>query len=505
MSSRSKGKSTKRGRAGKSQHASKPHKKAALQPQAYAHSAPTEGPQDDEMWSWYDPNAPLISMAMMVKNEEEFLEDALLSVRGIADELIVVDTGSSDRTVEIARELGAEVFHYQWRDDFSDARNETIRRSKGQWVLILDADERVKIKPEHISVLRNSLQRFLRDGPYVGISLQVVNVYLDGRVMNSLPSLRLFPRCEEISYRNRVHNQINLMNPEAEMTLKVCDFMTIEHLGYDPVVYEARKKSARSLPLIQKMCEDEPDNMVYRFYEGREFVILKQPEKAVSSLETAVLGILEGKHGYFVETMKTLLTAYEQVGAESERIILFTEMGIEKSPDQPDFYLFKGFAEFNIKRFDAAIGSLKEALKRWDNFVLTDVSQSNPIIEQRRWLAEYTLADMLWTAERYDEAYPHYLKAMETMPEQANQWRLSLNNTAALAIEYEDIDNLNKIFMKIMMRSDAQLDMFFFRVNQLKSHERVTEARDLLKWGTSKSSRIRRDPQFAPLETELLS
>ena len=78
------------------------------------------------------------------------------------------------------------------------------------------------------------------------------------------------------------------------MMLKMCDFVTINHLGYDPVVYEQRKKSDRSLPLIQKMLEDEPDNMVYKFYEGREYIIKKEPKLAVQSLEAAVLGIFRG-------------------------------------------------------------------------------------------------------------------------------------------------------------------------------------------------------------------
>ena len=176
------------------------------------------------------------------QNEEEFLEEALISCKDLVDELIVVDTGSSDRTVEIAEAHGAKVFHYAWRDDFSDARNETIRRSNGQWVLILDADERLVIPREKIEVFRRALKRFNPAGPYIGISVDVVNIRLDGSVMNSLPSLRFFPRCEEISYTNRVHNQMKLMDPEVEMSLKLCDFITINHLGYDPVVYEKRKK-----------------------------------------------------------------------------------------------------------------------------------------------------------------------------------------------------------------------------------------------------------------------
>ena len=443
-------------------------------------------------------------MAMMVKNEEEFLADALISAKDLVDELVVVDTGSSDRTVEIAQEHGAKVYHYMWRDDFSDARNETIRRCTGQWVLILDADERLKISPQKIQEFRQGLRQYVKEGPYIGVSVSVINTRLDGTVMNSLPSLRFFPRCEEISYQNRVHNQISLAEPDTEMMLKVCDFVSIQHLGYDPVVYENRKKSARSLPLIQKMLVDDPDNMVYHFYEGREYVILKEPAKAVTSLETAVLGIIEGKHGYFAETMKTLFTAYEQVNADPERIITFADMAIEKSPEQPDFYLFKGFAQRNRGDKLAAVDSLYEALRRWKGFVITEVSQSNPIIEQRQWLVHHTLAEMLWEQERFHEAYTQYLAVIKTgLPQENTHWPKLLNNAVALAIEFKDDEGHASLLQLLLSRPDTQLDMYFFRLEQLISQGRAREAQALLEWGLKTSSRVKKAPEYPKVQSAL--
>jgi tetratricopeptide (TPR) repeat protein len=442
-------------------------------------------------------------MAMMVKNEEEFLADALESVKDLVDELVVIDTGSSDRTIEIAKEHGAKVYHYLWRDDFSDARNETIRRCTGQWVLILDADERIQMPKKHIENFRQGLHNYLNEGPYIGISVNVINIRLDGSVMNSLPSLRFFPRCEEISYRNRVHNQIHLAD-DVEMELKVCSFIDVQHLGYDPIVYEKRKKSARSLPLIQKQLIDEPDNMVYKFYEGREYVILKEPSKAVVSLEAAVLGILEGKHGYFAETMKTLLTAYEQVDADPERIIIFTDMAIEKSPDQPDFYLFKGFAQRNIGLKTKAIDTLYEAINRWENFVLTEVSQSNPIIEQRLWLVHHTLANLLWEAERFPEAYTHYIATTEHgLPDNHSCWSSLLNNLIALAIEFEDNPQIDRFLKLLLTRPDTHLDMYFFRLEHLIAHNHRDEALTLLDWGLKTTSRIKKSSGFKDILNKL--
>ncbi|MBW2130791.1 MAG: glycosyltransferase family 2 protein, partial [Deltaproteobacteria bacterium] len=86
-------------------------------------------------------SSPLVSLCMIVKNEETTLPRCLESVRGAVDEMIIVDTGSTDSTREIARRYGAEVFSTQWKNDFSFHRNQSIARAKGRWILQLDADE----------------------------------------------------------------------------------------------------------------------------------------------------------------------------------------------------------------------------------------------------------------------------------------------------------------------------------------------------------------------------
>jgi cellulose synthase/poly-beta-1,6-N-acetylglucosamine synthase-like glycosyltransferase len=84
---------------------------------------------------------PRLSVCMIVKNEQRFLGQCLASVKDIADELIVIDTGSTDRTIEIAREHGAQVGHFEWCNDFAAARNASIAPATGDWILFLDGDE----------------------------------------------------------------------------------------------------------------------------------------------------------------------------------------------------------------------------------------------------------------------------------------------------------------------------------------------------------------------------
>jgi glycosyltransferase involved in cell wall biosynthesis len=87
-----------------------------------------------------------ISLCMIVKNEEDWFAGAVESVRSIVDEVIIVDTGSTDATVARAEALGAVVLKYQWNDSFADARNASLKAASHAWILVLDADERIAVK-----------------------------------------------------------------------------------------------------------------------------------------------------------------------------------------------------------------------------------------------------------------------------------------------------------------------------------------------------------------------
>src|SRR5471030_2615411 len=85
-----------------------------------------------------------VSLCMIVKDEEEYLPRCLYSINDIVDEIIIVDTGSSDKTVEIAKSYGAKVYYFKWNSNFSEARNESLKYATKDWILILDADDELR-------------------------------------------------------------------------------------------------------------------------------------------------------------------------------------------------------------------------------------------------------------------------------------------------------------------------------------------------------------------------
>ena len=147
-----------------------------------------------------------ISQAMIVKNEEKNIVQALSWGKGVVSEQIVVDTGSTDRTVEIAKSMGAKVYFFPWEDDFSKARNFAISKCKYPWIAMLDADEYF---PEEDAKKIKYYIGLIDDNPKVhGILTAIANLGENGQVESVDNTIRLFRNRKDIFYRRAIHEQI---------------------------------------------------------------------------------------------------------------------------------------------------------------------------------------------------------------------------------------------------------------------------------------------------------
>jgi len=188
----------------------------------------------------------LLSLAMIVKNEEATLAHCLESVKPLVDEMVILDTGSTDKTVEIAMGFGALVHNFQWRDDFSAARNESLKHCRGDWVLILDADETIdpmdyeKIKRACTSPFAGAYQLIHRQ--YMSSAIHsasdvdpVPNTspYSEGKDMPfyyDIPACRLSKKFDGLSFWGRLHETMEDSLTERGMTIKPLDAV-IHHYG----------------------------------------------------------------------------------------------------------------------------------------------------------------------------------------------------------------------------------------------------------------------------------
>ncbi len=192
-----------------------------------------------------------ISACMIVKNEEKLLPGCLESIRNWVDEIIVVDTGSTDRTVEIAESFGARIFHQPWEGNFSKHRNYSLEQATCDWIFIIDADER--FMQDDISEIR----RLINQDEVGIISINVYNVYGSNEELETfLPSVRFWRRHLNLRYEGIVHNllELGMEHPVTRSRAR------IKHLGYGLDREKMSQKFDRTKTLLEKQLEENPDN-----------------------------------------------------------------------------------------------------------------------------------------------------------------------------------------------------------------------------------------------------
>lgn len=189
-----------------------------------------------------------ISLCMIVRDEAARLPRALASVRGVADELCVLDTGSRDGTPEIARAAGARVASAAWTDDFAAARNLALALATGAWVLVLDADEELETDGA-----RARFETFAAAHPASAGQLAIVNA--SGGETSTFLAPRFLPRTAGLAWRGRIHEQPEI---DGRAPPRAPTGVRIVHAGYDPARIASADKLARNRRLLGLALADEP-------------------------------------------------------------------------------------------------------------------------------------------------------------------------------------------------------------------------------------------------------
>jgi len=211
---------------------------------------------------------------MIVKNEEASLPTAISSVREVVDEIVVVDTGSKDKTAEVARSLGAKVYVHAWQDDFSLARNESLKQATGRYILWMDADD--VIPHDEISKLLR-LRKALKTLPKDAFYFRLVNP-MEGGEEQVCMHLRIFPNLQGVSFEGAIHEQV-IPSLERIGCREVYTDITIHHLGYHS--HEAvTQKARRNLQILLRCVEQNPDDFYSMMQLGFTYSTLGQDEKA---------------------------------------------------------------------------------------------------------------------------------------------------------------------------------------------------------------------------------
>jgi glycosyltransferase involved in cell wall biosynthesis len=353
-----------------------------------------------------------LSICMMVKNEEENLEKCLDSLRILLTrrdvELIILDTGSTDETTNIARRYTENVYFEKWNDNFSEMRNKSISFAKGKWIFIMDADERL-INDSFFVDLMNRMDAF---NQYNTIQIKLKNFFYKNNTDNfsTIITPRLFKNDKDFKYIGSVHNQPNLKKP-----ILLQENICIEHYGYIKDDNELmKKKYKRTSELLKKELQKDPKNFYFKYQLSQTYGLYGKIENALLELKSAYT-LLKNKEDkkkrlYFYGYMASL---YNQKKMFGESIEICKE-GISLNNEYIDLYYYLGFAYWNTLNKEKAFEYLEkylELISKKENLrILND-----PAIEMHKIDTDsishvkLLLANILYSQEEYKKSLS-YLK-----------------------------------------------------------------------------------------------
>jgi len=275
--------------------------------------------------------SPRISLCMIVRNEEEVLHRCLESASPWVDEIIIVDTGSDDRSVEIAREFGAQVHEHPWEDDFSAARNAALGHATGEWILSLDADEVLSPKAG------KELRRVVRKKQYVGAYIPLRD-QRDGGKETVCLMFRAFQNRPEIRWHYRLHEQVLLtaLDFVRNQGMHIAQLSgEIIHDGYREEVMEAKGKDERNRRIYALQLLDTPNDL-YVLYKYADFLRRNDDtaDQAAEPLERAYAIMQETNAAKLTDYTFTgeacaLLALHHQRRGENTETLAITTFGIE--------------------------------------------------------------------------------------------------------------------------------------------------------------------------------
>jgi glycosyltransferase involved in cell wall biosynthesis/tetratricopeptide (TPR) repeat protein len=318
--------------------------------------------------------AAKLSVCLIAKNEQKFLGQCLASVRELAAQIVVVDTGSSDRTIEIAKQAGAEVHEFAWNDDFSAARNEALKFATGDWVLFLDADE--ELLPAH----RETILQEMQAAPVMAWRLPIIDKGREQEGCSYVP--RLFRNAPGLFYVGRVHEQvftsIEVRRQEWGLENRLGKSALLHH-GYTNEMVAGRDKVARNLRLLERAIGELPDepNLLMslgleltrsgRLHDGLERY--QQSFQLMSALPAAQV---------VPELRETLLTQYptQLMAAKrfSEIIQLWQTVFAKSAPMTASQHFVLGLAELEMKQPAEAAEQMRQCIAKRDRPALSPVN-----------------------------------------------------------------------------------------------------------------------------------
>ncbi len=351
-----------------------------------------------------------VSLCMIVRNEEEYIEACLESVKHLVDEIIILDTGSTDRTKELCSHYTDQVYEAEWQEDFSLARNQCIEKATCDWILWLDADERLILKDRKL--LQQKLSK-KRCKSYTVRMLHFMNSMEAGKGRYYISHhIRLFQRKAGYQFQGIIHEKLVDRKGNELQSKEITDVIELYHYGYTELYL--KEKSIRNLSLCMKAKENDRENPWLDYHIAAELYRLGDMKKSLEFINFSILGFLsKGKvpPSYLYNLKYDLLITCGNTENVNEGI----ERAISLFPDYVELHFYRGIVLFRLNLY-------KEAVKAFSYCILLGEDNPNYLIKcgSGTFLAYYYMGEayrMCGEKEYALEAYRQALLYQSEFPE----------------------------------------------------------------------------------------
>ena len=341
----------------------------------------------------------LLSIVMMVKNEERYLDKTLESLKPlmkeIDSELIILDTGSDDSTVEIAKKYTDKVFFANWNNDFAKMRNISISHASGEWILILDADEQLTNYDKLKEFLNSNLCK-----KYNSATITLKNIFSEDEESFSVdPLLRLFKNCDGFRYEGAIHEQPIFKRPTYN------DIARFNHYGYLFEDEEVRQlKEGRNKAILLKEIEKNPNNPYINYQLGKQYIISKNYEDALFYIEKGYEIYEKNKHIPIFVTLD-LASLYIDL-SEFDKCEKLCIKYIKNDNKNIDIYYYLATSQKQLNKYTKSIENYKRYLYLTENFDITTQANNmecnyDTLINKEK--AIINIIDNYYKLEMYEE------------------------------------------------------------------------------------------------------
>ena len=350
-----------------------------------------------------------ISLCLITKNEQNNISRCIDSIKRYVSEIIVIDTGSTDETVDIAENLGARVFSYQWANDFAAARNFALDQATGDWIVFLDADE--YFEPAQSVNLPAVIKKVHGNRKIDAVCILMKHMErIDGPVIAHTQIVRLFRHSRAIRYQGRIHEAIFKHGRSPVVVYVPESTLAIRHTGYSQTTLP--EKARRNLPLLEQEVADHHINCLTYYYLSQSHILLHQYKQAaryaLKSLENndeILASTVHHKPYLFYIKSMIFLNEYQ-----NDEVNIMVKEALRKYPGHPEILHCIGVYHLKLGHYFQALGFLKQALGANKNYHSTLDNEFPKVIGQ----VHEEIALIYDKMNKPPQCFDHVIEALQT-------------------------------------------------------------------------------------------